>query len=126
MSYAQLIWHNGSIKPWHEATVHVSAHALHYGSSVFEGERVYATPRGPCYFRLDDHTHRLFESARLYDIEVGYSEEEINAACRELRGQAVSTDIIEAAALAVLEIVNRIEHNSQKAAMQMQRAANAR
>jgi branched-chain amino acid aminotransferase len=84
MSYAELIWHNGSIKPWHEATVHVSAHALHYGSSVFEGERVYATPRGPCYFRLDDHTHRLFESARIYDIDVGYSEDEINAACREL------------------------------------------
>ncbi|MGH8173627.1 MAG: branched-chain amino acid transaminase, partial [Rhodanobacteraceae bacterium] len=84
MSYAELIWHNGRIKPWHEATVHVSAHALHYGSSVFEGERVYTTPRGPCYFRLDDHTRRLFESARLYDIDIGYSEDEINAACREL------------------------------------------
>ncbi|HEV7491844.1 MAG TPA: branched-chain amino acid transaminase [Rhodanobacteraceae bacterium] len=84
MSYAPLIWHNGHIRPFAEATVHVSAHALHYGSSVFEGERVYATPRGPCYFRLDDHTHRLFESARLYDIDVGYGEDEINAACREL------------------------------------------
>ncbi|HTH66603.1 MAG TPA: branched chain amino acid aminotransferase, partial [Rhodanobacter sp.] len=46
------LWHNGQIKPWAEATTHVSAHALHYGSSVFEGERVYATPRGPAYFRL--------------------------------------------------------------------------
>jgi len=84
MSYAPLIWHNGRIRPFAEATVHVSAHALHYGSSVFEGERVYATPRGACYFRLDDHTRRLFESARLYDIDVGFSEDEINAACREL------------------------------------------
>lgn len=84
MSYAPMIWHNGRIRPFAEATVHVSAHALHYGSSVFEGERVYATPQGPCYFRLDDHTRRLFESARLYDIDVGYHEDEINAACREL------------------------------------------
>ena len=78
------IWHNGRIKPWAEATVHVSAHALHYGSSVFEGERVYATHRGPAYFRLGEHTRRLFESARMYEIEIGYSEAEINAACEEL------------------------------------------
>ncbi len=78
------VWHNGRIKPWAEATTHVSAHALHYGSSVFEGERVYATPRGPAYFRLADHTRRLFESARVYEIDVGYSEDEINAACLEL------------------------------------------
>jgi branched-chain amino acid aminotransferase len=78
------IWHNGRIKPWAEATVHVSAHALHYGSSVFEGERVYATHRGPAYFRLGDHTRRLFESASMYEIDIGYSEDEINAACIEL------------------------------------------
>lgn len=82
MNHAALIWHNGHLKPWAEATVHVSAHALHYGSSVFEGERVYATPRGPCYFRLEDHTRRLFESARMYEIDIGYDEDEINAACR--------------------------------------------
>jgi branched-chain amino acid aminotransferase len=78
------IWHNGRIKPWAEATVHVSAHALHYGSSVFEGERVYATHRGPAYFRLTDHTQRLFESARMYEIDIGYGQDEINAACMEL------------------------------------------
>ena len=78
------LWHNGQIKPWTEATVHVSTHALHYGSSVFEGERVYATPQGPAYFRLADHTRRLFESARIYEIDIGYSEEEINAACHEV------------------------------------------
>ncbi len=51
---------------------------------MFEGERVYATPQGPAYFRLADHTRRLFESARVYEIEIGYSEDEINAACHEL------------------------------------------
>mgnify|MGYP003767970001 CR=1 FL=1 len=84
MTHAALIWHNGRIKPWAEATVHVSAHALHYGSSVFEGERVYATPQGPAYFRLADHTRRLFESARVYEIDIGYGEDEINAACCEV------------------------------------------
>lgn len=84
MTQPNLIWHNGRLKPWHEATVHVSAHALHYGSSVFEGERVYATPRGPAYFRLAEHTRRLFESARIYEIDIGYSEDEINQACLDL------------------------------------------
>lgn len=84
MNQAALIWHNGHLKPWAEATVHVSAHALHYGSSVFEGERVYATAQGPAYFRLAEHTARLFDSARMYEIDIGYSEAEINAACREL------------------------------------------
>jgi branched-chain amino acid aminotransferase len=84
MKNAELIWHNGRLKPWQDATCHVSAHALHYGSSVFEGERVYATNRGPAYFRLDDHTRRLFESAKVYEIDIGYSEAQINAACVEL------------------------------------------
>ena len=52
MQNTALLWHNGRIKPWADAHVHVSAHALHYGSSVFEGVRVYATPRGPAFFRL--------------------------------------------------------------------------
>lgn len=78
------LWHNGEIKPWQEANTHVSTHALHYGSSVFEGERVYATPHGPAFFRLADHTQRLFESARIYDIDIGYDENAINAACMQL------------------------------------------
>lgn len=84
MSENAMIWHNGTLKPWHEATVHVSAHALHYGSSVFEGERVYATPDGPQFFRLADHTRRLFASARVYGIDIGYDEAEIDTACREV------------------------------------------
>ncbi|KGI76621.1 branched-chain amino acid transaminase [Oleiagrimonas soli] len=84
MSDSTLIWQNGTLKPWHEATVHVSAHALHYGSSVFEGERVYATPDGPRFFRLADHTRRLFASARVYGIDIGYTADEIDDACREV------------------------------------------
>ena len=84
MQNTALLWHNGRIKPWADAHVHVSAHALHYGSSVFEGVRVYATPRGPAFFRLADHTRRLFESARIYDIDVGYSAADIDAACHQL------------------------------------------
>jgi branched-chain amino acid aminotransferase len=79
-----LVWHNGRIKPLHEATVHVGAHALHYGSSVFEGIRVYATPDGPRYFRLHDHTRRLLLSAKVYDLDVPYGAEAINRACEDV------------------------------------------
>lgn len=78
------IWHNGRIKPWHEASVSVGAHALHYGSSVFEGERVYATPQGPMFFRLRDHTERLFHSARVYDLGIAYDAAQIDQACADV------------------------------------------
>lgn len=78
----QSIWFNGKLVPWEKATVHVLAHALHYGSSVFEGIRAYETPKGVCIFRLTDHTRRLFDSARIYRIEIPYSEEQINSACK--------------------------------------------
>jgi branched-chain amino acid aminotransferase len=81
MQYPEWIWHNGSIKPWAEATTHVMSHALHYGSSVFEGIRCYETPNGPAIFRLTDHNRRLFASARIYDMALPYSLDEINAAC---------------------------------------------
>jgi branched-chain amino acid aminotransferase len=82
--YPEWIWQNGAIKPWQDATTHVMAHALHYGSSVFEGIRSYATPRGPAIFRLTDHIVRLFHSAKIYDIEIPYTLEQINTACREV------------------------------------------
>ena len=59
----QLIWFNGKLVPWEKATVHVLSHALHYGSSVFEGVRAYETPKGVAVFRMRDHTRRLFDSA---------------------------------------------------------------
>ena len=82
MQYPDWIWHNGTIKPWAEATTHVMSHALHYGSSVFEGIRSYDTPDGPAIFRLGDHTRRLFASARIYDMAIPYTADDINAACR--------------------------------------------
>jgi branched-chain amino acid aminotransferase len=82
--YPDRIWHNGAIKPWAEATVHVMAHALHYGSSVFEGIRSYDTPNGPVIFRLTEHNRRLFHSAKIHDIAIPYTLEQINAACREV------------------------------------------
>jgi len=84
MKYPEWIWQNGSIKPWADATTHVMAHALHYGSSVFEGIRCYDTPNGPAIFRLTDHTRRLFASAKIYDMVIPYTVDEINAACRDV------------------------------------------
>lgn len=94
-AYPEKIWQNGEIKPWAEATTHVMAHALHYGSSVFEGIRCYDTPNGPVIFRLTDHNRRLFASAKIYDMQIPYSLDEINAACREvLRANGNSTDYL--------------------------------
>ena len=84
MQYPEWIWHNGEIKRWAEATTHVMAHALHYGSSVFEGIRCYETPNGPAIFRLTDHNKRLYASARIYDMPMPYDLATINAACREV------------------------------------------
>jgi branched-chain amino acid aminotransferase len=83
-NYPEWIWQNGQIKPWRDATVHVMAHALHYGSSVFEGIRSYQTPDGAAIFRLTDHLKRLYLSAKIYDIEIPYSIEELAAACRDV------------------------------------------
>lgn len=78
----RLIWFNGRMMPWEQATVHVMSHALHYGSSVFEGIRVYDTPDGPRVFRLREHIERMYNSARLYRIEIPFGREEIEEACR--------------------------------------------
>ena len=80
----QFIWFNGKLVPWEKATVHVLSHALHYGSSVFEGVRAYETPRGVAIFRLRDHTRRLFDSAKIYRINVPFSPEQVNDACRQV------------------------------------------
>jgi branched-chain amino acid aminotransferase len=79
---SQFIWFNGKLVPWEKATVHVLTHALHYGSSVFEGIRAYETHKGVCVFRLREHTQRLFNSAKIYRIELPYTEEQISEACR--------------------------------------------
>ena len=80
----QFIWFNGKLVPWEKATVHVLSHALHYGSSVFEGVRAYETQHGPAIFRLHDHTRRLFDSAKIYRMPMPFSVEQLNDACREV------------------------------------------
>jgi len=77
------IWFNGEMRNFEDCTVHVLSHALHYGSSVFEGIRAYKTPQGTAFFRLDDHLKRLFYSASIYRIPIRYSFEEIREACFE-------------------------------------------
>jgi len=78
------VWMNGEFIKWNEANVHVTTHALHYGSSVFEGVRAYATPEGPAAFRLQPHTKRLLNSCKIARIQSPYTEEEINAAILEI------------------------------------------
>src|SRR5690606_22157537 len=82
-----VIWYDGQLVPWSEATLHVLSHGLHYASSVFEGERAY----GGEIFKLTEHTERLFESARVMDMTIPYTVTDIDEACREtLRRQGFS------------------------------------
>ena len=80
----KLIWLNRQMIPWEQATVHVLSHALHYGSSVFEGIRVYKTPDGPKVFRLTDHMKRLFDSAKIHRLPIPFTCDELIAACKEV------------------------------------------
>ncbi len=79
---AESIWINGALTPWANAKIHVMSHALHYGTSVFEGIRVYDTPDGPRAFRLTDHIRRLFDSARMYHFPLPFTEAELIDACK--------------------------------------------
>jgi branched-chain amino acid aminotransferase len=74
------IWFDGELKPWREANVHVLTHALHYASSVFEGQRAY----GGTIFKLHEHSERLVNSARLLGFDIPWSVEEIEAACKQV------------------------------------------
>lgn len=78
------IWMNGKFVDWHDAKIHVLTHALHYGSGVFEGIRAYNTEEGPAVFRLTDHIRRLRRSAKIYFMDIPYSDEELVAATKEL------------------------------------------
>jgi branched-chain amino acid aminotransferase len=77
------IWMNGKLVPWDDAKIHIGSHVIHYGSAVFEGVRCYATPDGPAVFRLDDHTERLYNSAKIYRMDVPIGPEEFNQAILE-------------------------------------------
>ncbi len=79
---AEFIWVNGEMTPWADARIHVMSHALHYGTSMFEGVRVYDTPSGPCAFRLSDHIARLYDSCRMYGFAPPQGADELVEACR--------------------------------------------
>jgi len=77
-----VIWYDGELVPWREATTHVLTHTLHYGMGVFEGVRAYNTPDGTAIFRLQAHTDRLFDSAHIMNMQIPWSKDEINEATR--------------------------------------------
>jgi branched-chain amino acid aminotransferase len=83
-----VIWYDGRMVPWTDANLHILSHGLHSASAVFEGERAY----GGEIFKLDEHTRRLHESARLLDFEIPYSVEEINEACNTVLREQGYTD----------------------------------
>ena len=78
------IWMDGQLIDWADAKVHVLTHTLHYGLGVFEGVRAYSTPEGAKIFRLNDHTNRLFESAKAVNMKIPFSQQEINEAQKEV------------------------------------------
>jgi branched-chain amino acid aminotransferase len=80
MTPTEYIWINGELVKWDDAKIHICSHVVHYGSSVFEGMRVYKTPAGPAAFRLEDHTSRLFNSAKIYRMKIRFTEADINDA----------------------------------------------
>jgi branched-chain amino acid aminotransferase len=77
---SDVIWMNGKLVPWDDANIHIGSHVIHYGSAVFEGVRCYNTPEGPAIFRLDAHTERLFNSAKIYRMDMPYTFEELSRA----------------------------------------------
>ena len=77
---SKMVWFNGELVPWDVAQIHAAAHVFHYGSSIFEGIRAYATGASPAVFCLDAHVKRLFSSARVYRMEIPYTEGEISRA----------------------------------------------
>jgi branched-chain amino acid aminotransferase len=78
------IWKNGSYEKWDESSVHILSHTVHYGTGVFEGVRAYETEKGAAIFRLEDHTKRLFEAAKKINIEVPYSQDELNRVQKDI------------------------------------------
>jgi branched-chain amino acid aminotransferase len=78
------IWFNGKFIDWWDAKIHVMSHVVHYGTSIFEGMRCYATKRGSAIFRLSDHIKRFFDSTKIYRMPIPFSQQEIEQACIEV------------------------------------------
>ena len=84
LTATEWIWRDGKFVAWQDATVHVLAHSMQFGSAVFEGIRCYATPRGPAIFRLEDHLQRMLNSCKIYRMEVAWAMDELVAASCEV------------------------------------------
>ena len=78
------IWMDGKLIEWRDAKIHVLTHTLHYGMGVFEGVRAYKTPEGTAIFRLKEHTRRLFNSAKIFQMAMPFDEATLEAATREV------------------------------------------
>ena len=78
------VWFNGKLVEWKNATIHVMTHSLHYGCSLFEGIRCYRTPKGSFVFRLADHVDRLYDSSKMYRIDIPYTKQEMTDAMFQL------------------------------------------
>ena len=76
-----VIWYDGAMVPWRDATTHVLTHSLHYGLAVFEGLRAYDAKKGAAIFRLKEHIDRLFASAHIYMMKIPFSKKELMDAC---------------------------------------------
>jgi len=92
--HSQYVWLDGKLVRWEEAKVHVMTHALHYGTSIFEGIRAYWTERDLLIFRLDDHIERMFKSAKILGIKIPYTADEVRSAVIEtLRANGFREDV---------------------------------
>lgn len=85
---APKVWRNGELIDWDDARVHVMTHAIHYGSSVFEGIRAYETQKGPAIFRLTEHMQRLVNSAKIYRMDAKFTRDDLCKAAVELVGDS--------------------------------------
>jgi len=83
---SEFIWMSGKLVPWDDARIHIGSHVIHYGSAVFEGIRCYKTRKGSAVFRLDAHTERLFNSAKIYWMDIPWTRDEVDAAILETIG----------------------------------------
>lgn len=80
----EFIWMDGEFVHWEDAKIHILSHVIHYGSSAYEGLRAYETPKGTAIFRLKDHLKRLFDSAKIYRMEIPYAKDEITITIKKL------------------------------------------
>lgn len=79
-SKSKHIWLNGKYIGWDDAKIHICSHVIHYGTGVFEGLRCYKTKKGPAIFRLKEHTDRLFNSAKIYRMDIPFTKDQVNQA----------------------------------------------